>query len=272
MRDAQGRRTNSERDGRLVLDLLGYPQPPASVSQTAYADRSLTLRVDPGQAGVAYPAISGFLIRWNDEIVAECAPDGSCPLIVAPNGEPRTYEAVAVNSVGESRGRVRTVAWAYDPPPAPRGVTARPVVTGGEGGVVALSISGLDPNQTGSVEITSATGETVQVPVGAGQTNLEVPSYRVGTNTSTPVTIKPLSRFEIPPGIGDGAAAEAVTITANGIGAPLDVKLTLSSTSNGDGTSDGLRPRRRGVGRRRIVAPVRDRPRGCALRDGRGRA
>ncbi|MET0911257.1 MAG: Ig-like domain-containing protein, partial [Ilumatobacteraceae bacterium] len=61
VRDAQGRRTNSERDGRLVLDLLGYPQGPASISQTAYADRSLTLRVDPGQAGVAYPAISGFV-------------------------------------------------------------------------------------------------------------------------------------------------------------------------------------------------------------------
>ncbi|GAA1982277.1 Ig-like domain-containing protein [Microbacterium pumilum] len=237
VRDAQGRRTNSERDGRLVLDLLGYPQAPASVSQTAYADRTLTLRVDPGPAGVAYPAISGFIIRWNAEVVAECAPDGSCPVIAAPNGEPRTYEAVAVNSVGESRALVRTVAWAYDPPPAPKSVTARPVVTEGEGGVIALSISGIDPDQTGSVEITSATGETVQVPVGAGQTNLEVPSYRVGTNTATPVTIKPLSRFEIPPGIGDGATVEAVTVTANGIGAPRDVTLALSSTSNGDGTS-----------------------------------
>ena len=142
-----------------------------------------------------------------------------------------------MNDVGQSRASVRTVAWAYDPPPAPKGVTARPVVTDGEGGVVALSITGIDPDQTGSMEIMSATGESVRVPVGPRQTSVEVPSYRVGTNTSTPITVKPLSRFEVPPGIGDGEAIETVTISANGIGVPLDVRLALTASSDGDGTS-----------------------------------
>ncbi len=237
VRDAQGRRTNSERDGKVLLDLLGYPKAPASVSQTAYADGTLTLRVDPGEARQAYPALAGFVIRSNGQVVSECAPDGSCPAIAAPNGEPRTYEAFAVNAVGESATSVRTVGWAYDPPAPPSAVVARPVVTAGEGGVVALTIDGLDPTETGSVEITSATGETVTIPVRRNQTSLEVPSYRVGSNTATPITVTPYSRFEVPPGLGGSASGSAVTVTANGIGAPTSVSLVLTSASNGDGTS-----------------------------------
>ena len=48
VRDAQGRVTNAERDGRLLLDLLGYPKAPASIKQSGYADGSLTVRIDPG--------------------------------------------------------------------------------------------------------------------------------------------------------------------------------------------------------------------------------
>ena len=68
-----GPRTDSERDGRVLLDLLGYPKAPASVSQTAYANGSLTLRVDPGEARQAYPGLSGFVIRSNGQDVAECS-------------------------------------------------------------------------------------------------------------------------------------------------------------------------------------------------------
>ncbi|WP_171013104.1 Ig-like domain-containing protein [Microbacterium sp. 2FI] len=236
VRDAQGRRTNSERDGRLLLDLLGYPKAPASVMQTAYDDESLTLRVDPGEARLAYPSLSGFVIRHDDEIVAECSADGVCPPITAPNGEQRTYEAFAVNSVGESLASVRTAAWAYDPPPTPSRVTARPVVTGGEGGVASLTIEGIDPGQTGSIEITSALGERVRLPIGRNQTRLEVPSYRVGTNAATPVTITPFSRFELPPGLAGSTSGAATTVSANGIGAPRDLRLTLTSSANDDGT------------------------------------
>jgi hypothetical protein len=237
VRDAQSRVTSAERDGRVLLDLLGYPKAPASVSQTAYASGSLTLRVDPGEARQAYPALSGFVIRSGGQDVAQCAPDGTCPAISAPNGEERAYEAFAVNSVGQSRTGVRTTAWAYDTPPAPSEVSVRPVVTGGDGGVVALTIDGLVPSETGSVEISSATGERVRIPIRSNQTRLEVPSYRVGTNSATTITVTPFSRFALPPGLGGSESGAAVTVTGNGIGAPLDPRLSLSSESNGDGTA-----------------------------------
>lgn len=237
VRDAQGRSTNSERDGMLLLDLLGYPKAPASLAQTAYANGAVTLRVDPGEARQAYPSLSGFVIRSNGQEVAECAPDGTCPVIAAPNGEERSYEAYAVNGVGESRTGVRTTAWAYDVPPTPSRVTSRPVVTGGEGGVVALTIEGIVPSETGSIEISSATGERVRIPVGPNDTQLEVRSYRVGTNSATTITVTPFSRFALPPGLGGAESGAAATVTGNGVGAPLDPRLTLSSTTNGDGTA-----------------------------------
>ncbi|MDY0910314.1 Ig-like domain-containing protein [Microbacterium sp. CFBP9034] len=237
VRDAQGRTTSSERDGRLLLDLLGYPKSPSSVVQTAYANGTVTLRVDPGEARLAYPALSGFVIRSGGKDVGECGADGTCAPIAAPNGEERTYEAFAVNGVGESRTGVRTVAWAYDTPPTPSRVTSRAVVTGGEGGVVELTIEGIVPSETGSVEISSATGERVRIAVARNQTTLEVPAYRVGTNTSTPITVTPFSRFALPPGLGGSVSGAAATVSGNGIGAPRDPRLTLSSVSNGDGTA-----------------------------------
>ncbi|WP_404431205.1 Ig-like domain-containing protein [Microbacterium lacus] len=237
VRDAQGRTTNAERDGRILFDLLGYPKAPASVSQTAFANGTATLRVDPGASRQAYPSLTGFVIRSNGVVVAQCSTDGQCSPIEAPNGEQRTYEAFAVNSVGESRSSVRTIAWAYDAPPSPSSVTARPVPTGGDGGVIALTIDGINSDETGYLEITSATGERTTVPVGRNENRIEVRSYRVGTNSATTVTVTPFSRFDLPPGIGGSPSGASATVTANGVGAPRDPQLTLSSASNGDGTS-----------------------------------
>ncbi len=237
VQDAQGRRSNAERDGQLLLDLQGFPKAPASVSQTGYADGSLSLRVDPGEARLAYPGLSGFVIRSNGQDVAQCGADGVCPPIAAPNGEQRTYDAYARNAVGTSRSSVRTVAWAYNSPGAPANVQVRPVLTSGEGGVVALHIEGIDPESTGNLEITSPAGETVQVPVRRNETSVDLPYYRVGSNTSSPITITPSSRFDLPPGLGGSPSGAAATVWGNGIGAPTGLALSLSSASNGDGTS-----------------------------------
>ncbi|MGZ0711784.1 Ig-like domain-containing protein (plasmid) [Coraliomargarita sp. W4R53] len=238
VRDAQGRSTSSQRDGRILLDLFGYPKAPASVTQTAYADESLTLRVDPGEARVAYPALTGFVVRAGDQTLARCAADGTCPAITAPNGQQRTYEVSAVSEVGESRSSVRTVAWAYDPPAAPSKVVASPIVTTGEGAIISVVIDGVDSAQTGVVEISSPTGETVRLPVSRTESTLEVRSYRVGTNSASTVTVTPFSRFEIPNGLAGDVTGVATTVTANGVGAPRDVRLTLTATSNDDGTAD----------------------------------
>ena len=102
-------------------------------------------------------------------------PTGCVPRSRRPMASAANYEAFAVNAVGESLTSVTTTAWAYDPPPAPSSVLTRPVVTGGEGGVIAMRIDGIEPDETGSVEITSATGETVRVPVGPRQTSARRP-------------------------------------------------------------------------------------------------
>lgn len=237
VRDAQGRQSAGARDGRISLDLQGYPKAPASVAQSAYADGSLTLRVDPGPAQAAYPALTGFEVRQGGQRVAVCTPQGICPSISAPNGEQRSYEAVAVNAVGSSLASVRTTAWAYDPPAAPTGASAVPVVAGSDGGVAALTITGVDAADTGALQIASPVGETQTIAVGAGQSDVSVPSFRVGANTATDVTITPVSRYAAPPGL-PGPAIGSTTVSAHGIGAPTQSSLALSAVNVGGGRVD----------------------------------
>jgi hypothetical protein len=110
-------------------------------------------------------------------------------------------------------------------------------VTGGEGGLISLVIDGIDQAKTGSIEIASAAGETVMIDLPSGRDTLTVPSFRVGSNTSTVVVITPQSRFPLPPGLAGTPSGAAVTIQANGIGAPTGLALTLTPSSNGNGTS-----------------------------------
>ncbi|KZE35603.1 Ig-like domain-containing protein [Microbacterium sp. T32] len=238
LRDAQGRSTAGTRDARVVLDLQGYPRAPASVRQTAYADGSLTLRVDPGEARRAYPALAGFTVRYGGNVVAQCDADGSCPSIPAPNGEQREYVVTAVNAVGESRGSVRTNAWAYDPPARPTSGDFTPVVTrDGEGNVADLVIRGVESAETGQLEIRSAAGETRKVSVGRNDKDVRVAGFQVGSNASTEITVVPTSRFDVPAGLGGSAQGGALTFSAHGVGAPLEPNMTITSRSTGDGVS-----------------------------------
>lgn len=238
LKDAQGRSTAGTRDARVVLDLQGFPRAPASVRQTAYADGSLTLRVDPGEARRAYPSLTGFRVRFGTKVVAECGPDGSCPSIAAPNGEQREYVVTAVNAVGESRGSVRTNGWAYDPPAQPRSGEFTPVVTrGGEGNVADLVIRGVESAETGQLEIRSAAGETRTVSVGRNQNDVRVDGFQVGSNSSTQITVTPTSRFQVPAGLGGSAQGGALTFSAHGVGAPLEPNMTITSRSTGNGVS-----------------------------------
>ncbi|MFS0734058.1 Ig-like domain-containing protein [Microbacterium sp. 1P10UB] len=236
VRDAQGRATNSERDGQLLLDLQGFPRAPAALTQTAFADGGVTMQVDPGEASAAYPALAGFSLRYQGTEVASCTPDGVCPLVAAPNSEPRVYEAFAVNAVGTSATSVRATGWAYDVPAAPAGITTAPVVTRGDGGVVSIDIAQVDPD-TGSLEISSPVGDTVRVDVAPGQVSVQIPSFRVGANTGTQITLTPYSRYEPPPGLGGRPFGASATVVGSGVGAPLAPTLALSAASDGDGTS-----------------------------------
>ena len=234
VKDAQGRQSAAARDGAISLDLQGFPHVAASVTQSDYSDGKLTLRVDPGPAQTSYPAVTGFELRWGGQTVAKCTAQGVCPTLSAPNGEQRQYEAFTINDVGPSRESVRTTAWAYDPPDAPSSASAAPVVAGADGGVASLTISGVDFAASRALQISSPVGETMTVPVANGKTNVTVPSFRVGSNTATAVTVTPVSRFEVPTGAGN-AATGSIVVNAHGIGAPTTPTLTLSSVNTGGG-------------------------------------
>ena len=237
VRDAQGRQSAAGRDGSVTIDLQGFPRAPASVAQSAYADGSLTLRVDPGPAQTSYPAVAGFEVRYGGTRVTTCTPQGVCPAIDAPNGEQRQYEVVSVNAVGPSQTAVRTTAWAYDPPAAPTTATATPVVAGADGGVAALTFTGVDAADTRALQISSPAGESITVPVAVNQQTVTVPTFRVGANTSTGVTVTPVSRFDAPPGLG-GPAIGSIVVAAHGVGAPTNPVLTLSPVNVGGGRVD----------------------------------
>lgn len=234
VRDAQGRQSSAGRDGTVVIDLQGFPRAPASVAQSAFADGRLTLRVDPGAAQTSYPAVTGFEIRQGGAVVTTCTPQGVCPEIAAPNGEQREYEAVAVNGVGPSRQSVRTTAWAYDAPAAPAKASFAPIPVGPGGGSVSLRIEGVDAQDASALQISSPAGETITVAVPLGAATIDVPSFRVGSNRATSVTITPVSRFEAPPGFA-GPSIGSLTISANGVGAPSSPVLDLSAVNTGEG-------------------------------------
>lgn len=237
VRDAQGRQSAAARDGQVTVDLQGFPRAPGSVAQSAYADGSLTLRVDPGAAQTSYPAVTGFDVRSGGASVATCSPQGVCPALAAPNGEKRQYEVFSVNAVGPSQTSVRTTAWAYDSPAAPTSATATPVVAGADGGVASLAFAGVDAANTSALQISSPSGESVTVPVPANQASVTVPAFRVGANTATAVTVTPVSRFDVPPGLG-GPAIGSITVSAHGVGAPTSPALTLSAVNVGGGRVD----------------------------------
>lgn len=238
VRDAQGRVSAPDRGATVTVDLQGFPAAPAAIVQSGYADGALTLQIDAGAAARSTPALIGFDVRFEGTSVATCTAAGICPSVAAPNGEPRVYEALALNAVGASRASVSTTAWAYDPPTPPTSVTASPVVTAGDGGMVALTIAGVHAAATSALQISSPAGETRVVPIAEGQTAVTVPAYRVGANTATTVTVTPQSRFTVPPVAAAAPTIESATVSAHGIGRPLDVMLKLTATSVGDGRVD----------------------------------
>lgn len=235
LKDAQGRLTTGERNGSVTLDLQGYPLAPAAIKQAGYDDGIVQLRVDPGAARSAYPAVTGFTVTRNGAVVATCAADGTCPPIAAPNGESRTYEAVSVNAVGTSKTSVSTTAWAYDPPAKPETFTATAIPTQGQGHMVRLEFTGVDP-ETGRIEVSSPKGDKVSIPVSGGGV-VSLASYRVGTNEAAQITAKPFSRFPIPAGLEGSTSGAEISTNGNGIGSPLNPVISATSTATANDTA-----------------------------------
>ncbi|WP_159501430.1 Ig-like domain-containing protein [Microbacterium sp. 18062] len=212
--DAQGRQSSGDRDGQVTLDLQGFPKAPNNVTQTAFGDRSITLKVDAGPAANAYPALQGFRIFDGSQQVTTCTAAGACqPFQVGANGEQRTYEARAYNAVGDSRAGVSVRAWAYRSPTVGQ-VTAEPIYVSGrtsnDSGVVRIRIQNSDP-EVRSYEVTGANG-----PVSRGRgdyTELEV-QLPVG---SANITVTPTSNHAAPDGSGSVGSAGRASVNVAGL-------------------------------------------------------
>lgn len=230
--DAQGRVSAGNRVGTLTIDLQGFPAAPSEAHQTAFGDGTLALGVSEG-AGVSYPAITGYVVREGAVKVATCGLDGLCtPIVGLRNGQHHTYTVKTVNAVGESRGSVSVIAWAYAPPAAPQNVTWTPSTgTAGEGKRIDIELDITDPD-TRELTIVSATGETKVVAVG-GRSHLSIPGYLLGSNDSTLVTITPTTALDLPQLPGAAAQGAAVTFAANGIGAPTIGTITSEVAPSG---------------------------------------
>jgi hypothetical protein len=142
-----------------------------------------------------------------------------------------------VNAVGESRGSVSVVAWAYAPPTEPTNVTWTPTrATGGDGTRIDIELDITDAT-TSELRITSPNGETQVVPV-AGKGHKIISAYFMGSNTPELVTVTPVTGLELPPVDGAQAQGAAVSFLANGVGKPTIG--TIDSSVDAGGTSATL--------------------------------
>ncbi|WP_054681552.1 Ig-like domain-containing protein [Microbacterium sp. No. 7] len=214
--DAQGRRSSGDRDGRVILDLQGLPAAPARVDWTAFDPATVTLRAIAG-AG-SHPAVTGYEVSRDGEVVATCDAAGVCPPIEAPAGVPAAYAVRAVSPVGLSRDAVTVEAWPYRAPAPPTEATFAPVPAGGEGGRVTITLSGIDPS-TGQLRIAGGRGGPVVVDA-EGRETVVVRDYDVGSNLPVTLTATPLTAHPLPPIPGGAQEGSALQFTAHGVGAP----------------------------------------------------
>jgi len=192
VQDAQGRTGQ----GQLTLDVLGYPQTPASITTQSYTGTSVRLLVTLGNAAQAHPAVTSVTILENGAPVsADCvrvAVGFACTISGLVNGEKHSYTARAVNSVGESADTTAVSTWAYQPPVA-SGLTATPVfdaaVTSDVKGVVEVSVD--SAADTAGFRVVN----TGQYVARSGATTVFDIQLDVGSRT---VQLVPVSRFQPP--------------------------------------------------------------------------
>ena len=167
------RRAGAERRARRSAPPrpAGLPQGARQRLSDRFSDGELTLRVDPGEAAPRLPRPDR--VRHPLERVRRSRSARRTAVPADRGAQRRAAHLRGVRAQRRRAPRARAcvlVAWAYDSPAAPSAVQARPVVTAGEGGVVSLTIDGIDTEKTGALEITSPAGETVRVPVGRDET------------------------------------------------------------------------------------------------------
>jgi hypothetical protein len=223
--DAQGRTGT----GTVTLDILGYPQTPASVTTVDYTATTVTLLVNLGNATQAHPPVTSVVIsRDGAPNNAVCEPGGPgtyrCEVTGLVNGEKAMYTARAVNSVGESLDTTEHQSWSYQAPTI-TSVSAVPqydsVLTSPSKGVVQVEVESSDDTKSFRIE---NTGQVIP---------------RTGAVTTFPLTldvggrlvrVEPISIHE--PKIAGSNAGTQQTASVTVIGTPSLAPITATA----DGT------------------------------------
>ncbi|WP_062303232.1 Ig-like domain-containing protein [Demequina subtropica] len=229
VRDAQGRVSTDARDGTLTVHFRGRPAAPTALTQTAFADGSLTLKVT-GSTVESVPAVTHFLIREGGNEVAQCEPaGGECTVTVGGlvNGDRHVYSVVAVNPVGESTKVTAAAAWSYAPPTSIAEGSIAWEPTGD--GTVDVTVTVADAS-TSRVRLSWSHGE-VYAPVNGKKAQFD--GIVVGTNSPTTVSITPVNDGDVPDAAGD-TNPSTTPVPMHGIGAP---RLEVAKTA--DGGADG---------------------------------
>ncbi|MEO7124108.1 MAG: Ig-like domain-containing protein [Lacisediminihabitans sp.] len=237
--DAQGR-TGA---GQVTIDVLGYPQRPASITTASYTGSSVTLSVPLGDGTQAHPAVTGVVIlEGGNQVDARCslasAASYSCTVSGLQNGAQHTYTARSVNSVGQSSDTTEVTTWAYQQPVI-SSVTAKPVyrsdTTARNTGVVSLTItSGTDAT---SFRVDGGGIQSADSRFGStGSTTTQEVRLQPGTQQ---LQIYPTSQFQPPTGSG-GNIGVPYSVTAYAAGSPyFNGNIGASSQDNASITVSG---------------------------------
>ena len=225
VKDAQGR----VGAGQLTLDILGYPQQPASIVTKGYTGNSVTLRVDLGEAANAHPSVSSVSI-WEGGVrvpSTSCTFTGAaaydCVVSGLVNGAHHSYTARAENSVGDSLDTTAVDTNAYQQPTISNLVAEAvytPTVTSEGVATVKLTISSDADAQSFRIndsQVELRTGSTTEVRV----------DMQPGNRT---ISVVPISTYQPP--LGGGNTGETRTVNVTAIGKP-------SFTSNNPSATPG---------------------------------
>jgi hypothetical protein len=213
VRDAQKKVSSAgDRDGLVIVDFNGYPKAAASVEQASYADKKLQLRVDPGAAASAYPALEEFVIYRGTTRVGSCTPSGDCPQLTTNlNGDKQTYTVKAKNKEGEALAGPSTEAWSYAAPGIGT-VTATavydPAVAAVDKGAVSVVIQTGTPAADGYY----INGSTSAVPIGLGGSTTVPLALAPGQRSITvvPKSVDPKPTHGVGPPESTGQASVVV--------------------------------------------------------------
>ncbi len=212
--DAQGGRG----PGQVRIDILGFPQTPASITTASYTGTSVTLSVALGQATQAHPSITGVALYESGIAVnAACQASGpasqTCVIDGLTNGGKHVYTARAINAVGESLDTTAVTTWAYVAPSVTALTAATaydPLHTTAGQGVVTLTVGGDNDIDYFVVDNSGATIARTGA-ISHAETTLPVGNQIL--------SVTPVSKFR-PPIAGDNRGS-AFTVPVVVAGSPL---------------------------------------------------